>query len=327
MKMRVFPMRTIFSGREFRISGEILRKHGSYIALFILMVLSGIIQPIFFHPQNIFNLLLKAAPLGVVTLGQFFVILGGGFDLSVASLMATTNIVAAAGMYGRNEMCLSVSLLCLGLGILVGLTNGLLITKRRIPPFIMTLGMMIFLQGVRFVWTKGAPFGTIPLALRFIGKGSIGGIPLSVILLAILAIGSFVVLTKTTYGRQLYSTGGNWEAARLSGVNVDRVIILTYIISGFMAALAGLLLTGYLGLSDNWAGKGYELKSIASVVIGGAALTGGRGTVGGTIAGVLIMTILDNIVLLLNLEVEIQMIVEGIVIIGAVAFYTARKSH
>jgi len=304
---------------------SIFTRYGSYVVLVLLVITSGILQPIFFHPRNIFNLLLRAAPLGIVTIGQFVVILGGGIDLSVASLMATTNIIAAAGMHGRNELCLSISVVCLGVGVLVGLTNGVLITKRGIPPFIMTLGMMILLQGIRFVWTKGAPVGTIPRLLRFIGTGRVWIVPTAVIVFGLVAGIGAITLYSTTYGRELYATGGNRQAAKLAGINTDRVIIIGYVISGVLAALAGLVLTGYLGLADNWAGKGYELQSIAAVVVGGASLMGGRGTVEGTIAGILIICILANMVLLLNLAVEAGMLVHGIVLIAAVAFYKARK--
>ncbi|MBE0478180.1 ABC transporter permease [Candidatus Aerophobetes bacterium] len=303
----------------------VFARYGSYVVLILLVIVSGILQPIFFHPRNIFNLLLRASPLGIVAVGQLIVVLGGGIDLSVASLMATTNIIAAAGMLGRNELCLPVSLICLGVGALVGLTNGVLITKRGIPPFIMTLGMMILLQGIRFVWTRGAPRGTIPSLLRFIGTGRIWIIPTAVLVFGLVAGVGAIILYYTTYGRQLYATGGNRQAAKLSGINVDKVIIISYVICGFLAALAGLVLTGYLGLADNWAGKGYELESIAAVVVGGAYLMGGRGTIEGTIAGVLIMSILVNMVLLLNLDVELGMIVQGIVLIGAVAFYKVKK--
>ncbi|MBW2056841.1 MAG: ABC transporter permease [Deltaproteobacteria bacterium] len=302
-----------------------LGRYAAYVILAFLIIISGVVQPIFFDPRNIFNVLLRAAPLGIVTVGQFIVILGGGFDLSVASLMATVNIIAAAGMFGRDELCLPISLLCLGVGALVGTINGVLITKRGIPPFIMTLGMMILLQGIRFVWTKGAPFGTIPPMLRFIGKGRIWIVPTPVIVFGLVAAAAAVVLYGTTYGRQLYATGGNPRATKLAGINVDRVVTMSYVISGFLAALAGLVLTGYLGLADNWAGKGYELGSIAAVVVGGASLGGGKGTIGGTVAGVLIMSILTNMVLLLNFDVELGMIVEGIVLITAVSFYSLKE--
>jgi ribose/xylose/arabinose/galactoside ABC-type transport system permease subunit len=302
-----------------------LRNYSPYVVLVLLIIISGVVQPIFFDPRNIFNVLLRAAPLGIVTVGQFIVILGGGFDLSVASLMATVNIIAAAGMFGRDELCLPISLLCLGVGALVGTINGVLITKRGIPPFIMTLGMMILLQGIRFVWTKGAPFGTIPPMLRFLGTGRVWIVPTAVIGFGLVAGTAAIVLYATTYGRELYATGGNPRATKLSGINVDRVITMSYVISGFLAALAGLVLTGYLGLADNWAGKGYELASIAAVVVGGAPLGGGKGTVGGTVAGVLIMSILTNMVLLLNFDVEVGMIAEGIVLIAAVGFYSVKK--
>jgi len=305
---------------------RVLSRYGIYFLLLGLIVTSGIIRPVFLQPASIFNLLLIAAPLAIVAIGQLFVILGGGFDLSVGSVMGTTNIIAAALMYGRGEMCVPISLLCLGLGSLVGLVNGVLIAKRNISPFIMTLGMMIFLRGVRFVWTKGAPYGTIPDLLRFLGTGTILNIPTSLIIWIGVGVLSAIILYSHTYGRKLYAVGGNKAATRLSGINVDRVIIWSYIISGFLAAFAGLVLTGYLGLADAWAGKGYELSSIAAVVIGGAHLGGGKGTVEGTVVGVLVISILDSMVLFLGLPVDFQLIVKGAVILAMVASYSTKKS-
>lgn len=309
------------------ISGDFLEKYGIYVALVVLFIIASIASPVFLRPANLVNLVRQAAALGIMAVGQTFVMLTGGIDLSVASLAATTNVVSATMMDGRDEMVLPAVLVTLGIAVLVGLVNGYLITKRGIPPFIMTLGMLILLQGARFVYSGGVPRGSIPDGLRFIGTGSVAGIPAPVILLAIIAIIGGVVLNRTSFGRRVYAVGGNKRATRLSGIRVDWVIISTYIICSVLATVSGLVLTGYIGLTDIWVARGYDLDSVAVVVVGGTALEGGRGGIGGTIAGVMILAILFNLVNLLNLNVESQLIIKGIVIITAVALYSRRKLH
>lgn len=309
------------------LSGDFLEKYGIYVALVVLFIIASIASPVFLRPANLINLVRQAAALGIMAVGQTFVMLTGGIDLSVASLAATTNVVSATMMDGRDEMVLPAVLITLGIAVLVGLVNGYLITKRGIPPFIMTLGMLILLQGARFVYSGGVPRGSIPDGLRFIGTGSVAGIPTPVILLAIIAIIGGVVLNRTSFGRRVYAVGGNKRATRLSGIRVDWVIIGTYVICSVLAAVSGLVLTGYIGLTDIWVARGYDLDSVAVVVVGGTALEGGRGGIGGTIAGVMILAILFNLVNLLNLNVESQLVIKGIVIIAAVALYSRRKLH
>jgi len=304
----------------------ILQKGGAYIALFLLVGVGAMISPAFYKPRNIFNMLEQGSSLGVVSIGQTFVILGGGIDLSVASVMACTNIIIASLTEGRDEIVLPVIFLCLFFGSLIGLINGVFIVKRRVPAFIMTLGMMIILQGARFVYTKGAPYGYIPSIVRFSGVGRIGPLlPCSLIIFVIIAVLSYVILTKITFGRRLYCSGANEKAAYVTGVNTDLIKIITYVVSGFLAVVGGIILSGYLGTADNWAGKGYELDSIAAVVVGGTTFEGGVGGVIGTIAGVLLITIMSNLLLLLGLKIETQLIGKSIIIIAAVALYM--RSH
>jgi len=303
----------------------VLAKSGVYFALLLLLGVAALISPVFYRPANVFLVLEQASALGILSIGQTLVILAGGVDFSVGSLMATVNVVAASQMLGRNEMVIPVSLLCLALGGSVGLINATLITKLKIPPFVATLGMMIVIRGARFLYTKGAPYGSIPPLLRFIGTGEIGALPVSVIVFGLFSVVAIFGLRKTALGRKIYSVGGNAVAAYLSGIRVNWVVTITYVTCGLLAAVAGLMLTGYLGFADNWAGKGYELDSIAAVVVGGTALGGGKGGVVGTIAGVLMITILFNLVLILNLPIQSQLVVKGSVIIGAVALYSYRK--
>ncbi len=292
-----------------------------WLVVLALMILAVIVSPQVLNARYISTQLKQAAPLGVVSVGQTFVILAAGIDLSVASVIALMSVLAANMMNGRADMVLSVTLFCLTVALLVGLFNGLLVTKLKIPPFIATLGTILIVQGIRFLYTGGAPKGTIPEALRFWGRGSIGPIPTPLILWVAIVLIALFVERRTTFGRRLFAVGGKPAAARLSGVNVDRVTIAAYLICSFLAGVAGLMLTGFQGLADNWLGRGYELDSIAAVVIGGAALSGGRGSVVGSVAGVLILTILYNLVLLLGFDVETQRIIKGFVIILAVALY------
>ncbi len=306
---------------------EIVAQVAIYIVLLILTAIAALISPAFLTPRNIANVLKQAASLGIAAVGQTFVILSGGIDLSVAAVIALMSVLAANLMKGQDQLVLPITLLCLAIATLIGLANGLMVTKLKIPPFIATLGMILVVQGFRFLYTGGAPKGSIPDALRFWGRGSVGPVPTAIILWLAIALIAFMVLRQTTFGRRLYAVGGNRQAAFLSGVNVDGIIIASYTICSFLAGVAGLVLTGYIGVADNWLGRGYDLDSIAAVVIGGTILEGGRGGVWGSVAGVFIIVILYNIVLLLGLDEEIQRLVKGAAIILAVALYMRLRAR
>jgi ribose/xylose/arabinose/galactoside ABC-type transport system permease subunit len=320
---------SVWGGEKGVALSSVFDKFGIYIFLAILFVFASIVSPAFLRPQNLTDVLNQAAALGILSIGQTFVILTGrgGLDLSVASVMATAAVLVAKNTGGRNELLLPVALMCLLFGVLVGLANGLLITKRKVPPFMATLGMMIIIQGLRFMYTKGAPKGDFPPFLRYLGRGSLGPIPVSILSLAILTFIALIVMRKTLFGRQLYAVGGNIDTAYLSGYKTDLIITTTYMISGFTAAIAGMYLAGWIGIADNWVGKGYELDSIAAVVMGGTSFEGGQGGVLGTIAGVLIIMMLYNLILLLHLPVQAQYIVKGAVIVLAASFYVRRLSR
>lgn len=304
---------------------SLFEKYGIFIFLGILIIAASAVSPDFLKPQNLKDILNQSAARGMVSIGQTFVILigGGGLDLSVASVMSTVAVIMAHNTGGENALFLPVAGVCLFFGILVGLINGLLITKRKVQPFMATLGMMIIIQGIRFLYTKGMPKGGFPPILRFLGTRDVGPIPTSIASLAVMVVIAFITLRKTTYGRKIYAIGGNIHTARLCGYNIDIIIISVYMVSGFMASVAGLYLAGWIGIADNWVGKGYELDSIAAVVMGGTTFEGGRGGVLGTIVGVLIVMMLYNIVLLLGLPVQMQYVVKGVVIILATSFYAS----
>ncbi len=302
-----------------------LEMGGVYVALVVVVVISAILSPAFFKFSNVLNILRAAAVLGVVSIGQTLVILCGGIDLSVGAVMGTVAITVSEITGGQNHYVALAIFACLGIGVTVGLLNGLLITKRNIPPFVATLGMLIFVEGARLAWTRGITSGKPAPFIRSLAA-IVGPIPIPVVIMVILAMVVWVFLRKAPFGRQLYATGGNREAARYSGINVDRISIITYVLCGLFAAMAGLVLSGYIGYADRYLGRGFDLDSIGAVVLGGTSFFGGRGGIGGTIAGVLLLTALVNIVLILNLQVHYQLIVKGAVIIGSVMLYSMRTS-
>ena len=298
-----------------------------WIVLAALIIVAYLVSPAFLGTRNFTVLLKQAAPLGILAVGQTLVILTGGIDLSVASVMASVSVLAAGLIDGQDERVVPVVLFCLIFSTLVGLANGLLVTKLKIPPFITTLGMILIVQGIRFAYSGGAPKTYIPDALRFWGRDSLGPIPMALIVwFVIVAITTFI-LTRTTFGRRLYATGGNARTAFLSGVNIDGIKIAAYAACSFMAGIAGLILVGYVGHADNWLGNGYELNAIAAVVIGGTAFEGGKGSQIGTVGGVLILTVLFNLVLMLQFDEEARRIVKGLVILLSVALYSRLRTR
>jgi ribose/xylose/arabinose/galactoside ABC-type transport system permease subunit len=241
--------------------------------------------------------------------------------------MAAVSIFAAGFIDGQDELVWPVVGLCLLFSLSVGLANGLLVTKLKIPPFIATLGMILIVQGLRFVYSRGTPKTYIPDSLRFFGRDSVGPIPMALIVWFVIVVITTFILSRTTFGRRLYATGGNPQTAFLSGVNTDAIKIAAYTACSFLAGIAGLILVGYVGTADNWLGLGYELNAIAAVVIGGTAFEGGRGGQIGTIGGVLILTVLFNLVLMLQFDEETRRIIKGLVIIFAVALYARLRTR
>ncbi len=286
-----------------------------------LAILATIIQPAFLSVRNMQDVLTQAAPLGMVVLGQTFVILVRGLDLSVASLMATVAVIATAFNATSDAMIPVIFIVAIGFSVLVGFINGLLVTKRNVSPFLATLAMMIVLQGLRFYYTQGAPAGTLPEGFRFLGTGKYLGMPVNLLAFLLLFAGLGILLHMSVLGRKIFITGGNPASADLVGIRSDRIIILCYIISSAMAGIAGLFLVGFVGTVDNWVGRGYELDSIVAAVIGGVALSGGQGTLAGAVAGALILVLLFNIVIILGLPVQAQLVIKGVIIIVAAAFF------
>jgi ribose/xylose/arabinose/galactoside ABC-type transport system permease subunit len=313
---------------------KFLESYGIIIVVLVMAAVIALSRPdVFLTPQNLTNILKQNATLALVALGMFVVIVTAGIDLSVGSTMALGMVcLAVASKMGLPwPVVIMIGPL---VGIAVGLVNGIGLTWLKLPhPFIMTLGTLNIARGLTYLATNGAPVSGLQPEVRYIGQAyyDLGifappaGIPAALILVAVCAVGLWFFLEKTNVGRHIYAIGGNPQAARVSGVNVDRVLVLVYVISGFFAGLGGLLLAGRTDSGFPNAGIGLELDAIAAVIIGGASFFGGRGTVVGVLAGVLIMGLLRNGLNINNVSPFWQMVLIGAVIIFAVWIDVVRR--
>ncbi|XCP85468.1 ribose ABC transporter permease [Roseburia hominis] len=298
---------------------NVLQDLGALIALVLLVVVIGIISPEFRTVGNFLSLLRQSSINGFIAFGMTCVILTGGIDLSVGSVLALTTALCA-GFISKGMPVAPAMLLALVLGIVFGMISGIFVTKGRLQPFIATLITMTVFRGLTMIYMDGKPISNLgdSYLLKFVGKGNIAGIPVPVILFVVI-FGIFMfVLEKTTFGRRIYATGSNWQAAKLAGVNIDRTKLAAYAISGCMAALSGLILLSRLGSAQPVLGEGFELDAIASVALGGTSMNGGRGRIWGTFVGVLIIAVLNNGLNILGVSSYYQDVVKGIVILIAV---------
>jgi len=313
---------------------KFLEHYGIVLVVIVMMLALAAIRPeVFLTAQNLTNIIKQNASLALLALGMFVVIVTAGIDLSVGSIMGLAMVsLAIASKAGVPwPVVLLIGPL---IGIAVGWVNGVGLTVLRLPhPFIMTLGTLNVARGLTFLISNGAPISGLQPEVRYAGQAyyNLGllappaGIPASLILVAVCAIGLWFFLEKTNMGRHIFAIGGNPQAARVSGINVDRTLVVVYIISGFFAGLAGLLLAGRTDSGFPNAGIGIELDAIAAVIIGGASFFGGRGTVLGVLAGVLIMGILRNGLNINNVSAFWQQILIGLVIIVAVYIDVLRR--
>jgi ribose transport system permease protein len=311
-----------------RLLGSLLSTGTIFLLLIVLLAWIAVLNPNFLEPGPFLAYLKRAAPLVILAAGSYFVLISGGFDLSVGSLVTVVVVVAARLIDNEPGRTWPVIALLLAMGAAVGTFNGVVSTILRVPSFITTLGMLLILEGAVFLWTGGAPRGALSEDFRAIGREGIEGIPLidqlpwSVLLLV--AVGAAaVMLMRSDYGRQLIATGDNDRAARLSGVRVDRVRIIAFVLSGTLAALAGILLGGFAGVSAQ-VGQGLEFDAITACVLGGVVLGGGRGSVVAAMAGALTLEALFTWLNLQGISGALEDTVQGVIIIAAVAFAAYR---
>src|SRR5579884_4026828 len=288
--------------------GRSLVDYGIYVAFLVLCLALAVVSPVFATPQNLFNVALQSSINALLACGMTFVILTAGIDLSVGSLVAVAGAVGAGLMLGGLAWPLAI-LAGLASGTILGLANGIAVTTFRIPPFIATLAMLSIGRGITQLYTGGRPFTGLDPTFNQLGQGEILRVPVPVLVMAVVFAVSWLVLRHTVFGRDVYAVGSNLEAARLAGVNVSRVLVSVYAISGFLSGLGGLVLAARLSSAQPTAGQGFELDAIAAVVVGGTSLSGGEGSVLRTLIGALIIGVLNNGLNLLNVDPFVQPVV------------------
>ncbi|CAM2829257.1 ABC transporter permease [Saccharomonospora xinjiangensis] len=297
--------------------------------LALLLVALAFVGPAYSEPSGYLALLKRAAPLMILAIGQYFVIVSGGFDLSVGSLVTAEVVIAARLLDGDESATLWVIPLLLAIGAVVGLVNGLVTTRLLVPSFIVTLGMLLVLDGAVFLWTGGAPRGSLTEAFRTVGREGfevplLGQVPWSVLLLAALVVAA-VVFMRSGRGRTLVAVGDNETAVRLGGGSVEGMRLLAFVLSGISAAVAAILLGGFAGVSAQ-VGEGLEFQVITAVVLGGVVLGGGRGSVVAAMAGALTLEALFSLLNLLGVSGGLESAVQGVIIIAAVAYAALGRS-
>lgn len=301
------------------------------VAMILLLIIFSFISDSFFTFNNIINVLRQASPTIVVSIGMTYVFILGGMDLSVGSTACLSGLIAAGLMTGQNGgqpipafVALIAALL---VGTFIGVLNGVIITTIKLPPFIVTLALMSTVRGVALVYTNGITISKLPEGALELGRGYVGPIPIPVIIMAVILVIAWIVLSSTRFGRYIYAIGGNEECTRLSGINVNRVKRIVYSISGLCAAITGILLTMRLGSGQPTLAEGLEMDAITAVVLGGTAISGGRGYMLGTLLGCIFLTFLGNGFNIIGVSSFWQQILKGVILIVAISLYGTKDKH
>ena len=299
---------------------------GMTLVLIALCVILSIVAPHFLTERNAVNIFRQVSINAILAVGLTFVILTGGIDLSVGSALAVTGVLAVwfEVHHAPSPLAVIGGLL---IGALIGLVNGLFVARLKLQPFIVTLGALTYLRGLAYVATGAYPLVKPNLGFAWLGSGFIGPVPVPVLIAAVVFAVSWFVLKRTVFGRHVYAIGGNEQAARLSGIAVPRTLTWVYTISGVCAGLAGVLYSARLESGQPQGGVGYELDAIAAVILGGTSLSGGVGSVMGTLVGALIIGVLDNGLVLMNVPFFYQLVIRGGVIIAAVLLDRVRTAR
>jgi ribose transport system permease protein len=304
---------------------DMVKKYGIYLTLMILMVFFSVVTGSFLKPDNLFNVARQISMLGIAAVGMAFVLLLGGIDLSIGSQITLVNIVTAWLMVKAGMSPLPACLISLAMASAVGFINGWIIANIKMPPLIVTLATMTMLEGLAFIICGGIPIFGFPRGFSVIGQGYVGPVPIPVIIMAaILAIGAFI-LNETFFGRWFYAVGGNEEASNLSGINVKQVKCLVYTLSGLFAGIAGIVMLSRTNSGQALAGKGFEFDVLTAAVLGGVSVNGGSGKISNVVAGILILGVLSNGMVLMNVTQYSQMLIKGAVLLVAVGFDCYQK--
>jgi inositol transport system permease protein len=297
---------------------DFIRRYGIFLIFIGMLILMSALSPSFFKVRNLLNIVRQMSIIAIVAMGVTMVIITTGIDLASGSVIALVSVLTAKFSHPNTYPLIVPILIGLAVGAGTGLVSGTIVAKGKIPPFIATLGMMTAARGVALLLSDGKPIGDFSAAFEYIGGGHFLRIPVPIIILFIVAIISHILLNNTKFGSYVYAIGGNENSAVVSGVNVDKYKMLIYSYAGLLTAVAGIILTSRISSGQPGAGQGFELDAIASAVIGGTSLSGGIGTIPGTIIGALIIGVLNNGLDLLNVSAYWQQIVKGAIIVGAV---------
>ncbi|MEM7488614.1 MAG: ABC transporter permease [Pseudomonadota bacterium] len=315
--------------------GEFLRKYGILLALAVVCLCLAVLNEFFLTPRNILNVLRQTSINGILAIGLTFVILARGIDLSVGSVVALAGVVAASFATTSSGAAVAGGpypvVLALAVGLLVGgacgAASGLVVARFSVPAFVATLGMLSAARGLTLLYSDGRPIPALTDEFRWIGTGDIWGVPMPVVLFALVFLAAWWTLSQTRFGRHVYAAGGNPHAATVSGVNVSRIRFLVFVISGALAGLAGMILAARTGSALPQAGVAYELDAIAAVVIGGTSLAGGVGRVTGTVVGALLIGVVNNGLDLMGVESYYQLVIKGLLIVAAVMLDQTRNQR
>ncbi len=291
-----------------------------------VLVLAAITTPNFYSADVARLVFFQIGVIGITAVGQTFVLLVGGIDLSIGAVMVFTTIIMASYTNGQDERILGAVLLSIGAGLIAGTINALLVVVRNVPPFVATFASFVLIQGVIVAWTRGAPSGSIPEGLGWLGQGEILGLPVPTILFLLLVGVAWVVLARSSVGRRIYATGLNRRATHFSGIRTGWVIAGCYLTAALSGVLAGFISAGFVGYVDAAGSRSLDLNSIAAAVIGGIALSGGRGRIGQTVLGVVLLAVLLTWLIQLGAGAGGQLVVSGGVILFAVALQNGGAS-
>ena len=288
---------------------ELYKKYGIYILLVVVFAFFAVAAPNFLAAKNVINILRQVSMFGIVVVGVCMVMIGGGMDLSVGMQMAVDGMLIGYMMVNLN----------VPVPLALGAANGIIAVKMHIAPIIVTLGTMLVLQGVAYLITGGYPITGMPEAFKVIGQGYVGIIPVPVIIFVLFIIFGAILMNKTYLGRYIYALGGNKEAARLAGINVDKLTVAVYTFCGFCASIAALIMVGRTNAAQPGAGSSYSFDCMTAACLGGVSIAGGEGKISGTVIGVIILGILDNGLVLMSVNTNWQSVIKGLILLAAVA--------
>ena len=321
--------------------GVISQQYGIVVAFFVLCGLLSVLNNNFYSIGNLVNILKQTSINGILASGMTLVVLTRGIDLSVGSVAAYAGLVSASLAHGLDSQPAWIAV-CAGLlvGLGCGLANGLLVARLAVPPFVATLGMLSVARGLTFIYSDGQPIADLSKQFSYLGEGilvqfpvqwfdgqELFRLPIPILIFLLVLVVLWFVLNKTTFGRYIYAVGGNERSAKTAGIGTKKIIVAAYVLCGVLAALGGIILTGRTGSGLPQAAQSYELDAIAAVVIGGTSLSGGVGTISGTLFGALIIGVINNGLDLLGVSSYYQQVVKGCIIVGAVLLDTARHSR